>query len=149
MKIRQLDLSELDRLTEGAREFFSESSVFRGEFNPETFSVFWKDVYVADLGTIFVLVNDADEICAGIGCLAIPDFITGILASNEAFWYARKQFRGRGFSLVPRYEQWALKRGCRKIRLVHLIDLMPDKLARVYRKRGYSPIETTWEKEVA
>jgi GNAT superfamily N-acetyltransferase len=67
-------------------------------------------------------------------------------ASTEIFWYVRKGYRGRyGIDLIEEYEQWAKQKGCKRIRMIHLVDLMPDKLKRFYERRGYKEIETVYE----
>ncbi len=144
MIIRRMDISEIDKLTDGAKEFFKESSTFKGEFCPEIFMSTWEFLYKTDQGIIFVLDNEG-EIAGGIGGMAIPDCITGILSATEAFWYTRKEHRGQGLRLLTAYEAWAKERGCKKVRMVHLSDLMPDRLRRFYEKRGYREIETTYE----
>ena len=144
MIIRNMDISEIDKLTEGAREFFSESEAFHGEFCPEIFKVTWEFIYESNQGVIIVL-DDNGEIAGAIGGMAVPDCITGILSATEMFWYTRKQHRGQGLRLLSAYEAWAKERGCKKVRMVHLYDLMPDKLRKLYEKRGYREIETTYE----
>jgi GNAT superfamily N-acetyltransferase len=143
-----MKLSEIDKLTEGAREFFSESDIFRGEFNIDYFKDFWFKAYDLGIGIIFILVDENDDVQGAIGGAATTDCITGILASTEAFWYVRKGYRGKfGIILLNKYEQWAKSLGCKKIRMAHLVDLMPAKLKQFYEKRGYRKIETIFEKE--
>ena len=146
--IRTLEISELDKLSDGVKQFFLESDMFRGNFNIEYFKMFWTAIYKSNVGIIFVLVDGKDEILGAIGGVISPDCITGILVSSEMFWYVVREYRGRGgLSLINRYEQWASEMGCKKMRMVHLSDLMPKKLKLFYEKRGYSEIETVYEKE--
>jgi len=147
--IRKMDISEIAKCTDGAREFFAESDTFRGEFNILTFTETWKNLYDLDIGCFFILVDNEGSVQGGIGGLLYPDYITGIMAATEMFWYVRKPYRGKyGLALMNKYEQWAKEKGCKKVRMVHLIDLMPEKLRHFYELKGYHEIEITYEKEL-
>ncbi len=150
MIIRKMDISEIAKCTDGAREFFAESETFRGEFNILTFTETWKNLYDLDIGCVFILVDEEGNIQGGIGGLIAPDYITGIIEVTEMFWYVRKGFRGKhGILLINKFEQWAKEKGCKRIRMAHLTDVMPGKLKKFYEFSGYREIETLYAKEIS
>ena len=77
-----------------------------------------------------------------------PDLYSGDLIATEFFWFVRAEVRGQGLKLYYAFEAWARARHCAQIRMVHLLDLMPERLAKVYRRLGYEPAETHYVKEL-
>ncbi len=144
--IRQATVEDLPRMESAARAFFA-SSRFLRRFDMDRFIRAWAALLSSGTGVIFALF-DRDEVCGAIGGVVYPDINTGELIASEFFWFIRPGSRGDGLRLYRAFERWARTQACRQIRMVHLTDSMPDRLARVYRRLGYLPAETHYVKEL-
>lgn len=146
--IREVKACELDKLLPAAKEFYSASGI-KGDFNAELFQKNWESFLSSKMGAIFALVDDkTDKFYGAIGFIKIPDIITGLLIASEVFWYVMEGRRGEGMKLFNIYEKWAVDQGCKSIRMIHLSNIMPDELKRIYLRRGYREIEIAYEKEI-
>jgi len=142
--IRKLEIEELHKITSLAEEFFSISGI-TGNFDIPFFIKNWEFFLSSGMGSIFVL--DGDEgIIGGIGCIKVPDIITGKPVASEMFWYVKDGRRGDGLKLFDEFEKWADDQGCSIKRMVHLSNVMPDELKRLYSRRGYREVEIAYEK---
>ncbi|HSW48631.1 MAG TPA: GNAT family N-acetyltransferase [Bryobacteraceae bacterium] len=146
MPIRQATAADLPRMGGCAREFYASSRFLQG-FDLDRFCAVWTELLANGTGVIFLL-EDGGEVVGALGGVAYPDINSGELIATEFFWFIRDGARGQGLRLYRLFESWARERGCRQIRMVHLADLMPDKLDRVYRHLGFEPIEIHWAKEL-
>lgn len=65
------------------------------------------------------------------------------ITGQELFWWADEQARGTGagFALLGALEDWARSVGCQTFMMVSTVNLAPEKLARVYKRRGYVPCD--------
>jgi GNAT superfamily N-acetyltransferase len=96
---------------------------------------------------VVFLAEEADEVTGCIGGVIYPDLYSGSLVATEFFWFVREQKRGPGIRLYKAFEDWAREQGCSQIRMVHLMDSMPDKLAKFYTHFGYEPSEVHFLKQ--
>lgn len=146
VKIRKLDIDEIERLGELAEKFYASSEFLQG-FSLEVFRESWTSFLSSGLGVIFVLEADG-KLMGAIGGLKYPDPNSGEWTATEFFWFVDEACRGKGLLLLKRFEEWARGQGCKKILMVHLLDLMPEKVKRVYERYGYKAIEVHYAKEV-
>jgi hypothetical protein len=51
-------------------------------------------------------------------------------------------------SLLGAFEDWAKAQGVAKVRMVALQAISPERVARIYTKRGYLPLEATFERSL-
>ena len=144
--VETLDIKEIDELREGAEMFFSAAGL-RGAFNMEHFKQCWQTYYALKIGRIFVIRDVTGKVIAGLGCVCVPDLYTGNLVATELFWFVFPDHRGIGLELLDIYEKWARDEGCSEIRMIHLPRLMPDRLKRLYQRRGYRELEVAYGKE--
>ena len=144
--VRELKISELGKLN-GVAERFFESSEFLDNFDIEIFKNSWTALLDSGVGVIFALIRD-EEIHGVIGGVKYPDLNSGVLCATEFFWFVDKAHRGRGLTLLKRFEMWAGEHGCKKIFMVHMADLMPDAVKKIYARKGYKKMETHYVKEV-
>ena len=145
--IRKLELSELDKLSDGAEQFFVEGKI-PGKFDIEIFKRNWTFFYEGNFGCIFVLIDENEKVYGAIGCIKVPDLMTATIIASEMFWYVLNGHRGEGMKLFNAFEKWAKENGCQSIRMIHLTGLMVDELKSLYLRRGYREVETAYEKEV-
>ena len=139
-------VSDLPRMETAAREFYA-STGFQKCFDMGRFCAFWTNLFQEDIGVIFAL-DDGDEIPGALGGVVFPDPYSETLISTGFFWYVSKEARGRGIELYRAFEAWAVERGCSQIRMAHLFDLMPEKMARTYHRLGFVPMEVHYIKEL-
>lgn len=139
----------VDRLPEIARlgaQFQAEGSL-PGAFVPEAFVAAWENLIEQDIGVIFALEKNG-VVVGGLGAVVFPDPNDGAFVATEMFWFVSKTDRGHGMKLLPVFEEWAKLRDARRVVMVHLENLFPDALRRIYTARGYRPIETHYLKEL-
>jgi len=146
--MRQLNIDDLDKLAYGAEQFYR-SSEFLECFDMETFKRSWSRFLGLNMGVIFGLVDEkTGEIYGALGGVKYTDPHNGQLKAAEMFWYVVEERRGEGMKLLAAFEKWAKEEGCKYIHMVHLADLMPDAIRRVYERRGYKLAEMAYRKEV-
>lgn len=146
MIIRQATVEDLPRCSESAGEFYG-SAKSLGAFEIERFIAMWTMLLGNGSGVIFLLL-DGEAIVGALGGVAYPDAYTSSLLACEFFWHVNKSSRGRGVLLYRMFEDWARTRRCSQIRMVHLLDSMPEKVARFYDRAGFKPLEVHYAKEL-
>lgn len=146
--IRQLTVEEVGLCIEGGKTFFSEGKI-PGGFTPEVFCRSWKSMITAGFGSIHGSFADNNQITGAIGAVVSPNPNSGKLMGVELFWFVIPQFRGHGIRLLKAYEAWAISKGATLLSMIHLTNLQPDRLKKLYENLGYHEIETNYLKEVA
>jgi len=70
--------------------------------------------------------------------------------SCELSWYVTPEHRGSktAFEMVDIYEQWARDGGATIANLINLDMLNADKVAKFYKRKGYTLAENTYIKEL-
>jgi GNAT superfamily N-acetyltransferase len=139
--IRKATIEDLPGLIPLCLEFAKEASI---GLEPNAWINTWTQLIAEGIGVIFVL----DEDHGFIGALKYPCPNTGELTATEMFWYVKKTHRGKGLTLLKKFEQWAQDQGCKNAIMVHLTDMMPSALRRLYQRKGYREIETHFFKEL-
>jgi len=148
MEIKPLCRFSLRKLAPGAQEFYA-SSKFLKKFDLERFVSFWKNVIEAGQGIIFAAFEDG-EIIGAIAGMIYPEPYSEGLSVQEFFWFVRPGHRGfAGLRLYDAFETWSREKGASNIRMVHLLDSMPEKLQRAYLRLGFVAVETLYSKELA
>lgn len=147
MEIRELTIDELDRLADGAQEFFASSRHIEG-FNLEVFKRNWTCFIEQNVGVIIGMVAEDGSVQGALGALSFPDLNSAEPTATECFWFVREAYRGKGLYLLKAFESWAKARDCRKAQMVHLMDLMPEKLSKVYERLGYELTEMHYTKRL-
>lgn len=142
--IRPATVEDLEKLLAGAAEFYASSKVLK-RFDPDRFVSLWTGL-LDNAGVIFLLEQDS-AIAGALGGVVYPDAYSADLVATEFFWFVREGHRGRGgISLYRSFEDWARDRGAAEIRMVHLVDSMPDKLERFYTHAGFERAEVIYVK---
>jgi GNAT superfamily N-acetyltransferase len=86
-----------------------------------------------------------------VGMLAgkvVDNELTGIRTGSEICWYVDPEFRGGdlGIDLLEHAEAWAYALGAVRF---EMISPAGSRLGRLYVRRGYRELETTWQRELA
>lgn len=139
-------LIELDKVVKLGNEFYEEAG-FPSEINPQIFAKNWLDYLVSGTGVIFGIF-DGDILKGMIGGVVYNEINDGILTAMELFWYLDRDVRGNGIKLLYRFQDWAKAKSAKHIVMKHLNNLMPEKVADIYLKLGYKPVETSYLKVV-
>lgn len=144
--IRQATIEDLPRIEACALEFYAASRILgRLPFDLEKFVGAWTDLIRHGIGVMFI-AEESGEVTGALGGVIYPDLYSGIPVATEFFWTVRQQFRGPGVRLYKAFEAWARERGCAEIRMVHLMDSMPERVAKFYRHFGYEQSEVHFVK---
>lgn len=145
MTIRPISMDELKSVRGLADEFHRVA--YREPINWDLFLAFWLSILSNGAGVL--LVGEVEGVPVGaIGGMWYPDPYSGRTIAMEFFWYVRPEHRGYGTKLLNAFEEWAAGVPADEVRMVHLQHSMPEKLAVLYRRRGYAPIETHWGKRM-
>jgi GNAT superfamily N-acetyltransferase len=144
--IRPATINDLPTLEPIAREFYACSKFLEG-FDIDHFCSVWTQLFDSGLGVIFLALKD-DEIVGALGGVAYPEIYTGEMVASEFFWFIRAEHRGGGLKLYRAFEQWAKDMKCGRIRMVHLLDSMPEKLQTTYLRLGFAAAEVHYTKEI-
>lgn len=132
---------------EAGREFFAEGNL-PGGFRPEAFTQNWTKMIYAGHGMILGAFKNGAFIGA-LGAVFSPDPSNGDKIATEAFWYVRPGHRGPGLRLLKAFEEIAMKRGVKRIGMVHLLSIQPEGMANLYQRLGYRPVEVNFLKELS
>ena len=86
-----------------------------------------------------VAVNEDARVVGALLAAVGPSPISPVLISQELAWWVAPDFRGRSpLRMLDAYEEWADSLGCAALGLAALGD---PRLARLYRARGFLPVE--------
>jgi GNAT superfamily N-acetyltransferase len=122
---------------------------------------FKTDIFLAKM-TYYRKVNLGIVLCAHELTAGGPELrgaIAGIInespfdgerIASELFWYVWPGApKGTGTQLLEAFEQWAKSRGCTRVSMAHMVhNNDADRLGAFYSKKGYSPFETHYLKEL-
>ncbi len=146
-EIRSVTVLDLPKLESCAKEFYASSEFLKG-FDLSRFCELWQRILESDTGVIFAVDGNDGQYAGAIGGLMFDEIYSGRKTATELYWFVRDGHRGHGLKLYRAFEAWARERGCEEIRMIHLMDSMPEKLNRVYQHLGFRPIETHFAKEL-
>lgn len=90
------------------------------------------------------------EVCGGIGGMHYPDLLTAQKLAVELFWYVKPEYRTGMWPirLLKEFEVWASMCYCTSVNMIHMECSMPEKLAEIYQRLGYSKFETIYRKKL-
>jgi len=124
-------------LLELAEKFHAKARV-AGEYCPESTAKFLIGMIGSDHACVFVSERGM------IGGLAWPSqWSKDYLQAIESFWWAED---GHGRELADAFEAWAKAKGAKSTQMCFLHSLMPEKVEKMLRMRGYKPLETNMVK---
>jgi len=95
-----------------------------------------------------IVLEKNDELIGSLAFLVAPDLHDGKLTAVETFWFVHPDHRGHGVMLFNEYEKISIRKGCRKLAMIHMVDSYPDRLEAFYKRRGYDLIEKHYVKEI-
>jgi len=147
--MKRLTVEELPRLRHIGREF-TKAAKRRHPFNEQYFEAIWTTLLTTNIGTIFYEEDEDKKVIAVIASVYNPDMFSGMLTAAETFWFLLPEARGQHLSvqLLDAFETEAKARGCEDILMVCLSELSPEIVGAIYTRRGYTPAEVIYLKEL-
>jgi RimJ/RimL family protein N-acetyltransferase len=145
LNVRVAGLEDMPEIIEMSRQFYLDSDYPANIFDPERV----EETLLSLDGTphVIILALDGDRPCGMlIGVLAQLSF-SRLTVATELAWYLEPEFRRtrKAFDLLNAYEHWAknvVNADC--IQMVALSALNPEKLQKLYERRGYQKMEETY-----
>lgn len=148
--IERLKPENLHLCLDGGRAFFEEGKL-PGSFVPEEFIARIGALIEDGRGIVlasFDVGGDKRTITGALAGVLAPSLFSGKLMAVEILWYVLPEYRGRSdaLRLFSAFEDWAVEMKAEMISFIHLIALAPEKLEKLYRRRGYTPVEVNYLK---
>lgn len=150
MIIRQATIEDLPRLEQCANGFLDAlERKFLGGFDMSRFVELWRQLINSGNGVIFLML-EGEKVVGAAGALAHQEQYCDYLVAQEFFWWVQPENRGLGgVRLYHQLEDWAREKGCKHLRMVYMVNSMPEKVGNFYERVGLKPMEVTYTKELA
>ena len=120
-------------------------------FDTEGFSNFFLHaVQNPDIGVW--LAEDDGEIIGIAGALFYPMYFSpSNMVVQELWWWLTPEARGKGAgqAMYDMIESWAIAKNATALFMIALEDDDAEKMASLYTRKGFRPMERTYIKEVA
>lgn len=107
----------------------------------------YSDMVDKGIAVYFIMEKDG-VIIGGLGAVKCPDLHIGRTLAVETFWFIAPEYRGHGLGLMEAFERWGKSEGCDALAMIHMVDSYPEKLERLYIRRGYQLAEKHYIKEL-
>lgn len=108
-------------------------------------------VFVADTHTYSDQVKERERNLVGmLGAMVVANVVDNVLTGTEVAWWVDPEYRGRGTAgvrLLAAVEAWAVTQGARRFQMI--APAANARVGELYRRRGYTEIETIWQRELA
>jgi len=136
--IRQAILEDVPRMVAMMETFLSRPP-YAGVIPYKPFHVQAFMVELIDNTDGLLLVSDRDGVDGMLGMFIYDHPLSGEKMPAEAFWWMSPEKRGglAAFRMLKQAEEWVKAQG---LPMVHMVA-PNDRVARVYAKRGYRPLE--------
>ena len=147
--MKRLTVEELPRIRDIGREF-TKSAKRTHPFNEQHFEAVWTTLLTTNIGAIIYEEDNEGKILGLIAAVFSEDMFSGVLVAAETFWFVLPETRGQRLSsrLLDAYEAEAKARGCKDILMVALAALSPEIVGAIYTRRGFTPLEVIYLKEI-
>jgi GNAT superfamily N-acetyltransferase len=151
LRVRLAEKSDNAGIIKQARAFFAASPMGkRVDFDEAGFAAFLDHVETSETAQVWVVDKD-DEIVGIAGALVFPlYFAPSVAIAQELFWWVDPAERGTsaGAQMMFMIEAWAKEMGASQLFMIALENERSSTMERVYSRRGFSPIERTFTKEI-
>lgn len=145
IKVSLATINDLDRLMVLAKEFQDEApSQHAWDENKARATV--AASFDDDNQVIITFKVDGNIVGMLYGVVTEP-FLSYKKVATELAWFVSKEYRGKGATvMVDVFEQWAAFKGADTVIMADIEGVTP--LEPLYKKLGYSKLETSYSKEV-
>lgn len=147
-RIRLATLEDKPELVRMGCQFIAESS-YRGLITPRVEAQERVVDVLLEQGGCWIVETFGGAVVGMLGIALTPLPVSLELAGVELFWWLDPEWR-RGtlaVRLLKTGEAWALEQGAIWFQMIQPFG--NDRLAEFYRRRGYVPLETSWQKRLA
>ena len=145
--IRMLHADEVDKALPLALAFHEESDIVEQSDIEEHWGGVWATTIENGSGGIIAYEVEGEVV--GVMCFLVGTSpLDGILQMTEAMWYVLKPHRGQGMVLLEVTEMLAHELGCKRLFMAHLASIKADRLGKIFKRRGFTPVETYYMKDI-
>ena len=147
--VRAAQQSDTAGIVKQARAFFDACPLAsRVSVEDDGFRAFVEQAATSDTAKIWV-VDKAGEVVGIAGAVAFPlYFAPSVTIVQELFWWMDPAERGAAASkqMLAEIEAWAKQIGASQLFMIALENEDADKMAHIYSRCGFAPIERTFTK---
>lgn len=145
--VRKLAPWEVGLCVTGGHRFAKEAGNPK-YFNAAHFMATWPGIIARDDGFILGMF-DGEKLAGALAAIIGPDLLGGVKTITEAFWFALPEYRGHGMLLLDEVERLAREAaGIEVLGMIHLCNLHPKAMTRIYERRGFKEVEHHFIKSV-
>jgi GNAT superfamily N-acetyltransferase len=136
--IRTATEADLPRVLAMCERFFEAAGLPDvAVYDPETMERTLRQLMGGEMGALFVAERDGEVVGMTGGMLYPFYFNASHLTGQELFWWVDPEHRGVGRGLFDALEIWAKAMGAETFSMIALDRLNPERVAEIYRARGY------------
>lgn len=106
---------------------------------------------IAEPSACTIVAEYGDRIVGMAAAVSYNHFLSPtVIVAQELFWWIEPEYRGSGAGLkvMRALENWALSVGASVMVMVTLHGLGHERLDKIYRQDGYSPLEYSYMKRI-
>ena len=152
MIVRRATAADLPEYVVLGRRFHAASPVSTAiPFDPEGFGIFYLNALQNPDAGLWLAEQDGKMI-GGAGAIIYPMFFSpSNFVVQELWWWLEPEARGTGAGkmMYQAIEDWAVENEAKAMFMLALEDTNVSKMANLYARKGYKPMERTFIKEVA
>lgn len=145
MMIRPAIHSDAEKLIGMGRRFFEASGY-------EDITTFRPEVFAATLDHVFtngvLLVADDNGPVGMAAALVYPFYFSGDMTAQELLWWVDEEHRGIGGHLLDGLIAAVKAKGAQSLSMISLDKLNPEKVGKMYEKRGFRRSEHSYIKKL-
>lgn len=146
MSLRIANVNDLDTVVQLCFKFQQESPYRNLSYNYTKVKEVCLKMITGNKNEYIVLLSP-NGILAGL-CTS-PFLFSDTKVASELVWYVEPEYRGtEGKHLHQAFEYWAKRVGCTLINMVLLEDENSERMNKIYKRKGYSPVERSYIKEL-
>lgn len=148
MRIRAATLADVPRLVALSGRFRAETA-YRDLVadDPAQHAALFTQL-VAGPASVVLVADDDGAVVGLIALLIAPHHFSGQRTASEVIWWVEPEARGAGVALLGAAERWAAESGAVTIQMIAPATPAGDRVARLYQRRGYAPVETSYQAPV-
>ena len=142
------DKKHVDALASLGQEMHAESSYSKLEFDPKrVFETF--DWYLNDDNRTAIVAWKGDTPVGLYAGYVSKYYFSNDTVANDIAWFVTKGMRGTrvGLRLLDKFEEWALSKGVKEVRIGYSTDINPKAFNSLMDKRGYQVVGANYRLE--
>jgi GNAT superfamily N-acetyltransferase len=150
MQIRIAQPDDMDAILRMGQAFHSETCYAPLiPFDAETVAATVAHLATTPGGVVYLAETDQGEVVGMAAAQASRHwFNANCLIAQEMWWWVDHQARGgrAALGLISALEKWAGEFGCDLLYMASTANIEPEKMARLYQRRGYVPQDIFYTK---